>query len=442
LTDRKSVKPRILKGFRDIEPPSMRRRNFIINKLVDVFEAYSFEPLETPTLEYLDVLTGKMGEDTDKQIFSFVDSGDRAVGLRYELTISLARYIAMNPYLKMPFKRYQIEKVFRAEKPQKGRFREFTQCDVDIVGEDSIYADTEIISVLAEGMERLGFENYRILINDRELLFEIIKTTGISESKLTEVSRIIDKLDKIGARGVIEELRNANLTTESLENFIEEFSVDYQFDEVFKKIAQYIKNDDNLDKIRDIFKRLNKLKQESNFILRPTLARGLDYYTGPVFEVVVPELDLGSLGGGGRYDNLIGSFIGRRIPACGTSFGLDRLEIAMDELDLYPEKIREGGVLVTVFGEETEDASLEFLSELRKAGIISDIYPEPKNIGKQLGYADAKGFSYTVIIGPEEIKMKKIKIKDMKTGDETLFDRVDAVKYLIEEVKKGEEDQL
>lgn len=432
MIEREPVEPRILKGFRDIDPPSMRRRNYIIRELVKVFEIYQFLPLETPTLEYLDVLTGKMGEETDKQIYAFEDAGGREIGLRYELTVSLARYIAMNPYVKMPFKRYQVEKVFRAEKPQKGRFREFTQCDVDIVGTDSVYADSEIISILADGMESLGIEDYQVLINDREVLTDLFNTAGIEVEEQNAVSRIIDKLDKVGIEGVFEELEEKGFLKDVLKNFLTDFSEVDETEESFELVLKYLSDEESLVRLKDIFKRLSRMKPDGEFVFAPTLARGLDYYTGPVFEVVIPELNIGSVAGGGRYDNLIGSFLGKQVPAVGTSFGLDRIEITLEEMDLFPEKLEEGGVFVTVFGVETEKESLSFIGRLREARIPSDIYPGAKNIGKQFGYADAKGYSYCVIIGPDEIERNQVKIKDMKTGDEEYFDGESALRFLKE----------
>lgn len=427
------IEPRLLKGFRDIDPTAMERRVYILNKIEKVFRLHSFAPLFTPTLEYLDILKGKMGEEADKLLFSFTDIGGREVGLRYEFTISLARYVAMNPNIRFPFKRYQIGSVFRAEKPQKGRFREFTQCDFDLVGSSSPIADAEIISVMYDVLNELCISEFKILMNDRRLLFSILEKLGVMKDMLLKASRLLDKIDRVGKEGVIKLLEEHKLLNESIKKFIEMSEPTTAYRDVMEEFSKMIDITKEVEEFTELMMTVNQMTDNDlRIVYSPALARGLDYYTGPVFEVVVEGVGLGSIAGGGRYDNMIGIFSGRDIPATGSSFGLDRLEEVLEKKNLFPSELGRPYCLVTIFGDETVKYSLDFYRQLHKEKIPAEIYLKPKNIGKQIGYADSRGFRYTVIIGPEEAGADKVKVKDMRTGEEKVLDKDGAIEFLKE----------
>ncbi len=378
------IEPRTLKGFRDFGPQQARKRQYIIDTLKEVFESYGFEPLETPALEYEEILLGKYGGEGDKLMYRFKDKGGRGVALRYDQTVPLARFIASNQSITFPFKRYQIQSVWRAENPQRGRFREFLQCDVDTVGTANALSDAEILALVYNSYEELGFKTIKILVSDRSLL-KNIPTGAVG---------ILDKLKKIGAEKVRQELKRNKLDLNLL-------------DELQKQKPT--------DSLREIIQQAEKLGIEKKAIIfEPTLARGLDYYTGLIFEIEVEGYAGGSVGGGGRYDDLIGMFAGRQIPAVGFSFGFDRIYEAMEEQKLFPEELSESSteILVTVFP-GYEEQSMKLVSTLRDEGVNTELYLDEAKLDKQLKYADKKGIPYVVVIGPDEVKDKKITLKDM-----------------------------
>lgn len=389
-----------LKGFRDFLPKEARKRQFVINTLRQVFEAYGFEPLETPTLEYEEILMGKYGEEGDKLMYRFADNGGRRVALRYDQTVPLARVVAQygstsspqgQNFLPFPFKRYQIQSVWRAENTQKGRFREFLQCDVDTVGTDSLAADAEIVALVAKSYGALGFTDYKILLNDRKIFGDI---------PLKAIT-IIDKLKKIGEVKVKEELKQKGFDPEMLG---------------WVQSAQY---PDSLTMIRDIAAGMGVDKNK--MIFEPTLARGLDYYTGMILEVELVGYDVGSVGGGGRYDKLIGMFLpaGRQVPAVGFAFGFDRLMEAMDEKNMLEDKKAGAKVLVTIFGLEFADDSMEVSSQLRANNINTELWLDAHvKMEKQLKYANQKGIPYVIIIGPEEKEKGIVTLRDMRTREQ------------------------
>lgn len=373
-----------LKGFRDFLPKEMRKRQYVINTLKQVFESYGFEPLETPALEYAEILLGKYGEEGDKLMYKFKDNGDRDVALRYDQTVPLARVVAQyQNELPMPFKRYQIQPVWRAENTQKGRYREFLQCDADIVGANSPLSDAEIINLAEKALEKLGFSNYKIVINDR-VNFANVPPLAIAT---------IDKLQKIGKEGVLKELEDKGIPASTL-------------DEVLNK-----KPTENLEKII-------RLLNNPRVVFDPTLARGLDYYTGLIFEIEIEGYSAGSVCGGGRYDNLIGMFAGKDIPAVGFAFGFDRLVEAMDELNLFPTDLATTRVLVTVFSDDLRNKSIEVANKLRENDINTELYLDDAKMEKQLKYADQKGIPFVVIIGPDEAKNNTVTLKNMKTREQ------------------------
>lgn len=412
-----------LKGFRDFLPAEAKKRQYVINTLQTVFESYGFEPLETPALEYEEILTGKYGEEGDKLMYRFTDNGGRRVAMRYDQTVPLARVVAQyQNQLPFPFKRYQIQPVWRADNTQKGRFREFLQCDADIVGSSSPMSDTEIIAVAAKSMDKLGFEEkYTIIINDRDIFIDIGKivrekfpNTLLDQLSLFfAITQSLDKFIKFGKEKVIEELTEKKLTNEEA---------------LF--IVDIVAKKEQTDRLKKIIDKLSLLGiKDNSYVFRPTLARGLNYYTGVIFEIEVKEYVTGSVCGGGRYDNLIGMFAGRQIPAVGFAFGFDRIIEAMEEQNLFPADLPgQTTVLVTVFNLEFVDASMEVASRLREVPVGTSLRSNSINVElwldanvkmeKQLKYADQKGIPYVVIIGPEEKEKKVVTLRNMKTREQ------------------------
>jgi histidyl-tRNA synthetase len=381
-----------LKGFRDFLPQEAEKRQFVLETLKKVFSSYGFEPLETPALEYEEILLGKYGEEGEKLMYRFSDPGGRRVALRYDQTVPLARVVAQyQNLLPLPFKRYQIQPVWRAENPQKGRYREFLQCDIDIVGETSLLADAQIIACSIAAAKTLGFRNLVMEINDRGLLSEYSKETITT----------IDKLKKLGKEKVIEEFVAKGKTQKEAEDLllrIERTPKNKTIEELFALLSQF------------------GLREEEDFVFSPTLARGLDYYTGAIFELFVKGGRL-SLGGGGRYDNLIGIFAGRQIPAVGFAFGFDRIIEEMEEKNLFPDNITRLDVLVTIFSSEFTAESIKISNILRQNNINTELYTNSTTtLEKQLKYADKRRAAYVVIVGPEEKQKSSLLLKDMKTG--------------------------
>ncbi len=375
-----------LKGFRDFLPEESRKRQFAINKLKGVFESFGFEPLETPALEYEEILLGKYGDEGDELMYRFEDNGGRKVALRYDETVPLARVVAQyGNKLPTPFKRYQIQPVWRAENTQKGRFREFLQCDIDTVGVVSSYADAEIVSVIAKAFEQLGFKGFKILINDRQV-FKDVPAQAI---------RILDKLKKIGREGVIEELEKIGVSSKLLQKF------------------ETLAPSENLKNIFSCLEEFGASKEKVQF--SPTLARGLDYYTGVIFELEVEGYSAGSVAGGGRYDNLINMFKGADTPAVGVAFGFDRIMEAMEQFNLFPKDLTTTKVLVTIFNKKLAPNSIDVADRLRLRGINTELWLDAESkLDKQLKYADQKKIPFAIIIGPEELEENKLTLKDLK----------------------------
>ncbi len=403
----KNILIQTLKGFRDFLPQDARKRQYVVNTLKEVFESYGFEPLETPALEYDEILSGKYGEEGDRLMYRFTDRGGRRVALRYDQTVPLARVVAQYANsLPLPFKRYQIQPVWRAENPQKGRFREFLQCDIDTVATSSPLADAEIITIIIDAYEALGFKNFKVLLNDRKNLSTYKTSFDIDPQKVILIIRSIDKLKKIGYEGVLKELVKVGFKEEEAQEILES--------------VEKIQPTENLKEIFSYLKILGVPNEKYEFL--PTLARGLDYYTGLIIEVEIPEYNAGSLGGGGRYDNLIGLFAGRQIPAVGFSFGFDRIVEAMEALDLFPKDLITTKVLVTLFSPEFLNNSIEISYILRANDIPTEFYLEPgTKMERQLKYADQKGIPFAVIIGPEEVKENKVTLRNLKKREQKLI---------------------
>lgn len=367
--DYKKIEPRTLKGFRDFLPKDSKKRKYIKKSLSKVFELYGFEPLETPALEYEDILQGKYGEEGDKLMYKFEDAGLRKVALRYDQTVPLARVVAQyQNELPFPFKRSQIQNVWRADNTQKGRFREFTQCDIDIVGTDYNASDAEIITVINSSLTGLGFANYRVLVNDSKIF------TGIDRRAIT----IVDKLKKIGEEKVRIELKEAGFDPSLLDK---------------------IKSSPLTDEVKEIIEIATRMGvAEERLVYEPTLARGLNYYTGIIIESELEGYTAGSIGGGGRYDNLIGMFAGHPIPAVGFAFGFDRIFDALTELNLFPKSLITTKALVTIPSEDKIFLSTEISNKLRSSKIKTELWIDRiEKLEKQIKYADKKKIPYVII---------------------------------------------
>jgi histidyl-tRNA synthetase len=394
--------PQTLKGFRDFLGADARKRRWLMDKIRVVFERFGFEPLETPTLEYESLLLGKYGAEADKLIFGFEDRGGRRVALRYDQTVPTARIVAQyRNQLTLPYKRYQIQPVWRADKPQKGRYREFTQCDADIIGSNSRLADAEILAIYASIYLEIAISSIKIKVNDRQQLITTIKNTGVSEEQVFNTIQTIDKLDKKTQEEVIEELVSKGLEKEKAHQLIQQLNTGTMSESLQSIIDQAVQ----LGIPRDVF------------VYSPTLARGLDYYTGMIFEGIIPEYTVGSVGGGGRYDNLINDLVGVDMPAVGFGLGFDRTLEAAQELGKIPDFKASAQVLVTVMP-EYEAYSLKAAAQLRKAGISSEIFLEDKKLDKQMKYALAKGIPCIMFIGDNEVKQNLVKLKDLETREE------------------------
>ena len=403
------------KGTRDLKPEEMIARNKVIGTLREIFEVYGFSPLETPVLEKYDILAAKYagGSEILKETFKLKDQGKRDLGLRYDLTVPLSRFIGMNPNTKMPFKRYQIGEVFRDGPVESARYRQFTQCDVDIVGCREMTADAEIIALISRAFEKLGLDCV-IKINSRKLLNDILNYCKVPKNKIEEVIIIIDKMDKIGIEEVKKELSKI-INKKIIQKIEEIISIEGLNESKISKLKEIIKKSEGLDEIQSLLNYLDMINVGVDFDI--SLARGLAYYTGTVIEVFLRDSGVKSaVCAGGRYDKMIGSFLGRgNFPAVGVAFGLDRI------YDAYTEKNKEGKKTVTqifIIPIKTLNESLKICEELRKSGIKADIDLMGKGISKNLEFANSLGIPYVLFIGPDELKQNKVKLRDMKTGEE------------------------
>lgn len=400
-----NVEARLLKGFRDFLPEQMVVRQKVMSILKDIFEAYGFEPLETPTLEYGETLMGKYGEEADKLIYSFEDRGERTVGLRYDLTVPLSRVVAMYPNVQKPFKRYQIQPVWRADRPQKGRYREFTQCDIDIVGSSKPLADAEIIKIIYEVLKAIRFPEFTIRVNSRSVLFSIMNQAGVPELHIFSAIQSIDKLDKISEEEVLEEMVNKGIDLEIGKSILKQLSQAHP-DDYLNTVISYA-HDMGVD------------KEFLQFF--PFVARGLDYYTGPIFETNVTNPRIGSVTGGGRYDKLVGMFSGRDIPSVGTSFGFDRIVDVISELQLWPEiKPTVTQAMIAIIDAACIPYALSCAETLRGNDFNIEVYLDAEEkLPKQLSYADKKGIPFVIIIGPDEMRDSSVLLKNLRTREQS-----------------------
>ncbi|MFM8441106.1 MAG: histidine--tRNA ligase, partial [Acidobacteriota bacterium] len=422
------------RGMRDFLPADIRKREFVIGVIRSVYESYGFEPLETPAVENLETLMGKYGEEGNQLVFKILKRGEKLdnstgeladLALRYDLTVPLARVVAhYRNGLPKFFKRYQIQPVWRADRPAKGRFREFYQCDVDAIGSSDTMVESELCTAVGDVLEKLGFSDFSLRLNHRQLLREILGAAGIDESKQTDALVALDKLDKIGVDGVSKELLERGITEESTKKmlgFLSEVDSAGSNDAILVKTEEFIGSaTESLAELKKIIARTGK----SYIKLDPSLARGLSYYTGAIFEISVPDLS-GSLGGGGRYDGLIGMFGKEQIPACGFSLGLERIVVVMDERGMFPRTLdmAPADVMITVWNEELIAESILLANELRAAGRKVLLYPELDKLGKQFKYASQVGIKRVCVIGESEATDHTVTVKDMDSGDQKTVSR-------------------
>jgi histidyl-tRNA synthetase len=457
-----STKP--ASGMRDFLPKVVLRRNRVFDVIREVYESYGFEPLDTPTMERLSTLMGKYGEEGDKLIFKVMKRGRKLekalgrdeptdqdvadMGLRYDLTVPLARVVAeYQNELPRYFKRYQIAPVWRADRPQRGRFREFYQCDVDVIGSEAMTVEAEVTAALAEVLLRLGFTDFRIHVNHRQLLTAMMEKAGVAPELRQEALIAIDKLDKIGRDGVVEDLEARGIEQASIDSLMplldqaNEPTSPGEFDneQTLSALAEELGGLDSGEKALSELGRLLKFAASGpaadHLYVDPYLARGLSYYTGPIFEIRSDEF-AGSLGGGGRYDDLIGMFTKQSMPACGFSLGVERILVLMEERGMFGELEAPVDVLVTLWNDDFTPNSFRLANELREAGLKVDLYPDNDRYGKQFGYADERNIPYVAILAPEELEAGVVGLKDMKSGDQEEIAREDVADWIKERLAR------
>jgi histidyl-tRNA synthetase len=424
---RATVKPQLLSGFRDFLPPQMLLRQQVIGILRDIFERHGFEPFDTPALEHLATLTGKYGED-EKLLYRFQDQGGRDVGLRYDLTVPLARVAALHANdLVLPFKRYHIAPVWRGDRPQRGRFREFYQCDVDTVGSPSMLADAEAVATVADALAALGFPEFTVQINDRRIISGLSKLAGVDDQMAGQVYRSIDKIEKIGPEGVRKELIERGVPDDAADRVLALVTLRGDDAAVLAELrgraANFPEVVEGVDALERLLRYLGAFGiPRQHYALQLSMVRGLDYYTGPVFEVAVEQPKVGSMAGGGRYDGLIGSFSGRDVPATGFSLGLERIFEVIGEFNLLPPIRTVAQVLIAIVRDGEDDgtaAALPLATELRAAGLRAEVYlNERRGLRDQFNYANRRGIPYIVIAGGDERARGAVKLRDLTSGEE------------------------
>jgi len=451
-------KPSIPKGTRDFNPEVVNKRNYLIQTIRTTFKKFGFLPLETPTMENLSVLTGKYGDEGDNLIFKIVNSGDylskvktdlskttsnqltpqiAEKGLRYDLTVPFARYVTMNrSEITFPFRRFQIQPVWRADRPQKGRYREFLQCDADVVGTTSLLCEAEIIMMLNEIFNNLGIDGYEIKVNSRKILSGLASYLNHSGEE-SALCVAIDKLDKIGTEGVFKELSQIGYKQNELNNLAPILEVTGNNIEKINLLSKIITNNEDvskgLEEIKSMFSYVDSMNGDlSTVSFDPSLARGLSYYTGLIFEVKMKDGSIGSISGGGRYDNLTGVFGMPDVSGVGISLGIDRVYDVMETRDLFPKEVKVATqVLIINFGEEEERFALKQLSHLRNAGIAVELYPNSAKLKKQMTYAHNLSIPYVVLIGSNEIATNTLTVKEMETGNQETLSIENLISKLI-----------
>ena len=449
-------KPSIPKGTRDFSPAEMAKRNYIFDTIRDVFRLYGFKQIETPAMENLSTLMGKYGEEGDKLLFKILNSGDFLSkadrnlidagdcvrltsqlcekGLRYDLTVPFARYVVQHRNeIQFPFKRFQIQPVWRADRPQKGRYREFYQCDADIIGSDSLINEIELLQLIDEVFSRLKI-NITIKLNNRKILAGIAELIGAPE-KIIDITVAIDKIDKIGIENVNAELRERGLSDEAIATLQPILAIDGSIEERVNKLQEVLASSETgmlgVAELREVINGVEALGLRACLDLDVSLARGLNYYTGTIIEVKAQDVQIGSITGGGRYDNLTGVFGLDNVSGVGISFGADRIYDVLNTLDLYPAETSSATtVMFTNFGTAEAAASLKMAKQLRAAGISAEVYPESSKMKKQMGYADSLNVPFVAIVGETELAENKLMLKEMATGNQQLLSIEQAIDFL------------
>lgn len=451
-------KPSIPKGTRDFSPEEMVRRNYIFSTIKQSFQRYGYMPIETPSMEKLSTLTGKYGDEGDKLIFKILNSGDylskanesalndkdsgalissiSEKALRYDLTVPFARYVVQHQNeISFPFKRYQIQPVWRADRPQKGRYREFYQCDADVVGSDSLLFEVELIQLFDEVLSNLNIPDFTIKINNRKILSAIAEITGESD-KLIDITVAIDKLDKIGEDGVVKELSEKGVSNKAIEIIKPLFSISGSNADIVNQMRNLLSSSKvgqkGIDELEFVFSKIDRLGlKQAKLEFDITLARGLNYYTGAIFEVKANGVSIGSICGGGRYDDLTGIFGLKDVSGVGISFGADRIYDVLEELNLFPEFSQETTQLMFVnFGEKEEEYCLALLKQVREDGINAELYPSSAKMKKQMTYANNKNIKYVALIGSNEIENKEVTIKNMISGEQETIKKENLTEYI------------
>jgi histidyl-tRNA synthetase len=433
--------------MRDFLPADVRRRQYVIGIITRVYERYGFEPLETPAVENIDTLMGKYGDEGNQLIFKILQrgeheaSGQADLALRYDLTVPLARVIAHHQSdLPRLFKRYQIQPVWRADRPARGRFREFYQCDVDALGSTSPVIEAELCAAVSEALVALGFDDFVIRINHRQLLTSLLTVAGVPADRQGEALVAIDKLDKVGPDGVLAELARRGISGDAATAVLTFFQASIAESEL-ERLAGFVGDDATgvaaLDNLRDILSLVRSSAAAGRIRLDPSLARGLSYYTGAIMEINVADL-AGSLGGGGRYDNLVGMFLGQGIPACGFSLGLERILVVMQERGMFPGSlsVTPADVMIAVFDPADLPHAMRVSALLRNAGVRVLVYPDADKIGKQIKYADSRAIPYVAILGSDEISAGTVTIKDLAGKTQRTYDQAAAGAAILEELKR------
>ena len=422
-------KPSIPKGTRDFGQLEMARRNYIFDTIKSVFSLYGFQQIETPAMENLSTLMGKYGEEGDKLLFRIQNSGEKAAlapekGLRYDLTVPFARYVVQHrEEISFPFKRFQIQPVWRADRPQKGRYREFYQCDVDVIGSDSLIGELELIQIVEEVYRRLGI-NVCLHINNRKILAGIAEVIGAPD-KIIDITVAIDKLDKIGIDAVNTELKERGLLEDQISKLQPILNLSGTTLEKLTALKTILANSEiglkGVEEMEIVFDELSIVNCQLSIELDLCLARGLNYYTGAIFEVKALDAQIGSITGGGRYDNLTGIFGLPNVSGVGISFGADRIYDVLTELNLFPKTLQSTTqILFAAFGDTELTYALKWAKELRQAGKAVEVYPEPAKMKKQMSYADAKQIPFVAIVGGDEMAQNKVMLKNMTTGEQKL----------------------
>src|ERR1700752_2288687 len=465
-----SAKTKPARGMRDFLPEDVRKRDYVIGVIKDVYSRYGFEPLETPAAENIETLMGKYGEEGNQLIFKIIKrgvhegTGEADLALRYDLTVPLARVVAeYRDKLPKFFKRYQIQPVWRADRPARGRFREFYQCDVDVLGSQSMIVEAEICAAASEVLQKLGFNDFCVRRNHRKVLTGILGIAGVALDQHDAALIALDKLDKIGREGVQKELGARGIDEAAGDRLLEFFSdlsalehaaeiaAEDNAQQAFNKavlgrIVEFVKDNEQgakgVDELQSIMEFSEAIGIAERIKIDPSLARGLSYYTGAIMEINVKDL-AGSLGGGGRYDNLVGMFLGQEVPACGFSLGLERILVVMNERNMFPARLDSSpaDVMVTIWNKDSVTESIKLAQELRAAGLRVDLYPEADKLGKQFKYASSLRIPFVAVLGEEEQAKGLVALKDMQSGEQRAVARAD-VAQLVKELLPQRQKEL